>query len=123
MTLFSMVSVMIVIVSTVLILLIFSLSGALPRIASTVRAETTITDGYPGVAQIIDISQMGVMLNNVPLMRMVVRINDNGILRVVTIQQYVDLGNMPRAGERVKVVIDRADPKRVRYVGVMFDAY
>lgn len=107
-----------VIAPIVLILLIFSMSVVLPGIVSTALGGITIKDGYPAVAEVVDIAQTGVTLNQVPLMRMVVRISGNGAPRMVTIRQFVDLGNMPRAGEQVRIVIDKTEPERATYVGL-----
>ncbi|WP_126282699.1 hypothetical protein [Burkholderia stagnalis] len=94
------------------------MSVVLPGIVSTALGGITIKDGYPAVAEVVDIAQTGVTLNQVPLMRMVVRISGNGAPRVVTIRQFVDLGNMPRAGEQVRIVIDKTEPERATYVGL-----
>ncbi|WDD90510.1 hypothetical protein Bsp3421_000358 (plasmid) [Burkholderia sp. FERM BP-3421] len=106
------------IVAIALTSLIFSLGVVLPRIISAARGDAIVTDGVKAVAEVVEIGQTGVTLNQVPQMRMVLRISDHGVSRDVTIRQYVDLGNMPRAGERVRVVIDARDPARVTYLGL-----
>ncbi|KVN21667.1 hypothetical protein WJ63_21715 [Burkholderia pyrrocinia] len=88
---------------------------------SATKADATITDGYPAIADVVEIAQTGVTLNQVPQMRIVLRFYANGEPREIAIRQFVDLGNMPRAGERVKVIIDKTDPKRVRYLNVALD--
>jgi hypothetical protein len=115
---FSMMSIMSAIVAIALTSLIFSLGVVLPRIISAARGDAIVTDGVKAVAEVVEIGQTGVTLNQVPQMRMVLRISDHGVSRDVTIRQYVDLGNMPRAGERVRVVIDARDPARVTYLGL-----
>ncbi|WP_155642181.1 hypothetical protein [Burkholderia cepacia] len=111
------------IISIVLISLITSISVVLHSIVSTSQADVAINDGYSAVAEVVDIAQTGVTLNQVPLMRMVVRISDDHAPRVVTIRQYIDLGNIPREGERVRVVIDRTNPNRATYVGLAINAH
>ncbi|KVF25136.1 hypothetical protein [Burkholderia vietnamiensis] len=76
-------------------------------------------NGYPAVAQVIEIRQTGVTLNQIPLMHMVLRVHDASAARDVTIRQYVDLGNMPRVGEHVRVMVDRHDVQQVAYVGLV----
>ncbi|WP_323123575.1 hypothetical protein [Burkholderia alba] len=90
---------------------------------SAARADTTIKDGYPALAEVVEIGQTGVTFNQVPLMRIVLRIQGNGPSREVAIRQYVDLGNMPRPGERVRVVVDKVDPSRVTYMGLASGAH
>lgn len=115
MMMFSMISAVGVTVAIMLISLIFTISVALPRFISATRADTEVTDGYPAIADVVEIAQTGVTLNQVPQMRMVLRIHGTDARREVRIRQYVDLGNMPRVGERVRVVVDKADPTRVTY--------
>lgn len=115
---FSMILAVGVTVTIALISLIFSISVALPQIISATRADTTITDGYSAIADVVEIAQTGVMLNQLPQMSMVLRIYRTDAPREITIRQYVDLGNMPRVGERVRVVIDKTNPQRVMYLNV-----
>ncbi|SMF98892.1 hypothetical protein [Burkholderia singularis] len=115
---FSVVSAMSLIVTVVMVSLIVGMAFGLPKIISAAHADTAIKDGYSTDAEVVEISQTGVTLNQVPLMRIVLRVDDRGGQREVTIRQYVDLGNMPRAGERVRVVVDKSDPKRVTYMGL-----
>ncbi|MXN80050.1 hypothetical protein GR157_35725 [Burkholderia sp. 4701] len=110
-----------VIVAITLIPLIFSMAIVLPRIISATTADATITDGYPAVADVVEIAQTGVTLNQVPQMRIVLRVYVNGTPREIAIRQFVDLGNMPRAGERANIIVDKTDPQRVRYLNVALD--
>ncbi len=84
-----------------------------------IQADTAMRDGYPAVAQVIEIRQTGVTLNQIPLMYMVLRVHDAWATREVTIRQYVDLGNMPRVSEHVRVMVDRHDARQVAYVGLV----
>lgn len=108
-------------VSAVVALLAVALTAAsiLPRIMSLGRAGVRIDDGYSTVAEVRTIRQTGVTVNNVPLMRMVLRIHDRTETRDMTIEQLIDFGNMPRAGERVRVTVDRTDASRVAYRGLV----
>ncbi|WP_063906311.1 hypothetical protein [Burkholderia ubonensis] len=110
-----------VIVAITLIPLIFSMSIVLPRIISATNADATITDGYLAVADVVEIAQTGVTLNQVPQMRIVLRVYVNGAPREIAIRQFVALGNMPRAGERVRVIVSKTDPNRVKYLNVALD--
>jgi hypothetical protein len=116
---FSIMSVMGAIVAIALISMIFSMSVMLPRIISSARGDAIVMDGVKVIAEVVEIGQTGVTLNQVPQMRMVLRISEHGASRDVTIRQYVDLGNMPRAGEWVRVVIDTRNPARVTYLGLI----
>ncbi|VWC16461.1 hypothetical protein BLA6863_05625 [Burkholderia lata] len=118
---FSMMSEVGAIVSIALIAVIVSMSVVLPRIISTTRDDTTITDGSLVVADVVEIAQTGVMLNQVPQMRIVLNFYVNDGPREIAIRQFVDLGNMPRAGERVRVIVDKINSKRVRYLNVVLD--
>ncbi|AOJ07421.1 hypothetical protein [Burkholderia mayonis] len=85
---------------------------------SSVRAQTVVKSGYEAIADVVNIGQTGVTLNNVPMMRIDLRIHHNGASWDVTIKQFIDLGNIPRIGERVRVMVDPADNSRVMYMGL-----
>ncbi|MDN7592097.1 hypothetical protein [Burkholderia seminalis] len=114
---FSVMSTVYSVVTIALVVLILMMSAVLCRVISAARADTSIENGYPALAEVVEIRQTGVTFNQVPLMRMVLRIQGNPS-REVTIRQYVDLGNMPRLGERVWVMVDKIDPSRVTYTGL-----
>ena len=62
----------------------------------------------------VDLWQTGTIVNQQPLMRIVLDVPQaSGETRRVRITQLIDLGRMPRAGERVPVLVD---PKRPRFV-------
>jgi hypothetical protein len=94
------------------------LSCVLPRMFSTLRSETPIKNGYAADAEVLEIGQTGVLLNQVPQMRMVVRADEGGASRQFAFRQFIDLGNIPRVGERVRILIDREDEHRAVYLGL-----
>jgi hypothetical protein len=78
------------------------------------RAARLLKRGEVGMARVVAVAQTGAMVNRVPEMRVVLDIERAGEMpRRVTITQLVDIGAMPRAGERVYVLIDPAHPDHV----------
>lgn len=74
-------------------------------------------EGNLAVAIVRSISQTGTEINQIPQMRLNLRIENNGGQpRDVEIKQLIDLGSMPRAGERVYVMIDPKNPDKVALV-------
>lgn len=114
----SIISVVGVLVAIVLIFVVVTTSMTLSTVMSSVRAQTVVKNGYEAVADVVNIGQTGVTLNNVPMMRVELRIHHNGASWDVTIKQFIDLGNIPRVGERVRVMVDPADNCRVMYMGL-----
>lgn len=114
----SIISVVGVLVAIVLIFVVVTTSMTLSTVMSSVRAQTVVKNGYEAVADVVNIGQTGVTLNNVPMMRIDLRIHHNGASWDVTIKQFIDLGNIPRIGERVRVMVDPADNSRVMYMGL-----
>ncbi|MDN7638799.1 hypothetical protein [Burkholderia cepacia] len=110
-----------VITLIVLICLILSISVVMPRIVAMLQTSTEINNGYEAIAEIVEIAQTGMTLNQIPQMRMVLRITENNTSWEVVIRQCVDLGNMPRAREFALVLVDKSDPKRVKYLRVLLD--
>ena len=73
-----------------------------------------IKTGNMGIARVVSVSQTGVTVNQVPQMKLVLDIEQAGAQpRRVTIKQLIDLGNIPRAGERVYVFSDPQNPDNV----------
>ncbi|KGR92690.1 hypothetical protein X946_5788 [Burkholderia sp. ABCPW 111] len=114
----SIISVVGVLVAIVLIFVVVTTSMTLSTVMSSVRAQTVVKNGYEAVADVVNIGQTGVTLNNVPMMRVELRVHHNGASWDVTIKQFIDLGNIPRVGERVRVMVDPADNSRVMYMGL-----
>ncbi|WP_199225851.1 MULTISPECIES: hypothetical protein [Chromobacterium] len=76
----------------------------------------SVKDGVRLNADVLSIRQTGLLVNQVPMMRLELRVWQDGFSRELTIEQLIDLGNMPRAGERVEVMVDRQDPSRASYL-------
>ncbi|KMN78045.1 hypothetical protein VK98_17750 [Chromobacterium sp. LK11] len=76
----------------------------------------SVKDGIPLKADVLSIRQTGLLVNQVPMMRLELRVWQDGFSRELTIEQLIDLGNMPRAGERVEIMVDRNDPSRASYL-------
>ena len=76
--------------------------------------RSVMTRGEPGMARITAVAQIGTTVNQVPDMRLVLDIERAGAPpRRVTMTRLVDLGSMPRAGDRVYALIDPDHPDRV----------
>src|ERR1700761_9429719 len=70
--------------------------------------------GALGLADVVSVSQTGTTVNGVPEMRVVVDVENAGTPpRRVEIKQLIDLGSIPRSGDRVYVLIDPNDPGNV----------
>jgi hypothetical protein len=71
-------------------------------------------DGSLAIAYVQNISQTGTTVNQRPEMRLSLEIeNIGGQARQVEIKQLIDLGSIPRPGDRVYVIIDPQDPNNV----------
>jgi hypothetical protein len=73
-----------------------------------------IREGNLTIAYVLGVAQTGVTVNQVPEMRLSLDIeNVGGQPRRIEIKQLVDLGSIPRPGDRVYVLIDPRDPNNV----------
>ncbi|EHQ29501.1 hypothetical protein [Mucilaginibacter paludis] len=71
-------------------------------------------EGDLAVAYVKSIAQTGVTVNQMPEMRLLLQIeNIGGQPRQVEIKQLIDLGSIPRVGDKVYVLIDQKDPDNV----------
>lgn len=71
-------------------------------------------EGDLALATVMEVGQTGTTVNQVPEMRLLLKIENVGSQpRQVEIKQLIDLGAIPRAGDRVYVLIDKADPNNV----------
>lgn len=75
-----------------------------------------IQDGVRLDAELLSIRQTGLLVNQKPMMRLELKVSRDGFSRELTIEQLIDLGNMPRAGERVEIMVDRQNPARASYL-------
>ncbi|AUH51016.1 hypothetical protein CXB49_09425 [Chromobacterium sp. ATCC 53434] len=76
-----------------------------------------VHDGLRLTAEVLSIRQAGLLVNQMPIMRLQLRVRQSGLDRELTIEQLIDLGNIPRVGEWVDILIDRDDPLRAVYLG------
>ena len=93
-----------------------ALAFAAPRLYATLRGNDMIKQGHPAEGRVLAIAQTGLFLNQMPQMQLTVSVHDAGVERTLTIRQFIDLGNMPRTGERVRLMIDDLDVNRAAYV-------
>jgi hypothetical protein len=83
------------------------------QLAKFKQRKYLLRNGELAVARLISISQTGTSVNDVPEMRLVADVERAGEPpRRITFKQLIDLGSMPRAGERVYVRLDPKDPDR-----------
>src|SRR6201993_496789 len=83
------------------------------QLARFKRRRHLLQHGEMAVGRVLTISQTGTSVNDVPEMRLVVDVERAGEQpRRITFAQLIDLGSMPRAGERVYLMIDPKDPDR-----------
>ncbi|PCE22913.1 hypothetical protein BWP39_24840 [Paraburkholderia acidicola] len=83
----------------------------------TVLRYILLRDAYDAVGVIESLRQSGLQINRMPVMSMKIRFDAPGGSIVVRVRKLIDLGNMPRRGERVRLRVSRIDPVCVRYRG------
>lgn len=76
-----------------------------------------LLDAYDSVGVVESLRQSGLQINRMPVMAMKIRFDSPGGPIVVRVRKLIDLGNMPRRGERVRLRVSRIDPVCVRYRG------
>ena len=106
-----------ILVAVACVFVAVSASTTLSSVVKVVRGQAAVKNGYEAIADVLNIGQTGLMLNNVPMMQIELRVHHNGVSWDVAIEQFIDFGNIPRAGERVRVMIDSTDNARVKYMG------
>lgn len=100
-----------IIVSAIFLIMFFVFRSSIRSQRERLRL---MHEGDLSVAIVRSISQTGTMINQIPQMRLNLRIENNGgESRDVEIRQLIDLGSMPRAGERVYVMVDPKNPDKV----------
>ena len=86
---------------------------------SRARKLRILKTGTPVLAQVIDIIQTGTEVNQVPMMRLNVQLEQAGLpSRTIEIRQLIGLGEMPRAGEQVFIMLDPENPNKAVYAGL-----
>jgi hypothetical protein len=73
------------------------------------------SDAY--TAQVVAIRQTGGSVNGKPRMSLTLSASFPSGLKQVTVRPVVDLGSMPRVGDRVRLVVSRVDPTCMSYGG------
>jgi hypothetical protein len=83
------------------------------QLAKLRKRRQLLQHGEMAVARVVTISQTGTSISDVPEMRLVVDVERAGEPpRRITFAQLIELGSMPRAGERVYILVDPKDPNR-----------
>ena len=83
------------------------------QLAKSKRRRHLLEHGEMAVARVVTVSQTGTSVNDVPEMRLVVDVERAGEQpRRITFKQLIDLGSIPRAGERVYLMVDPKDPEQ-----------
>jgi len=76
-----------------------------------------VKNGNPMIGQLLSISQTGTTLNNMPQMELVVALPDGDATREVRWRQLIDIGQMPRVGDSVRVEVDPTNASHVWFIG------
>ena len=101
-----------IVLPAALLLLFGAIFGSLAL--RSLERRRLLREGELGMARVVSVSQTGTMVNQRPEMRIVLDIERGGeATRRVTTRQVLDLGSMPRAGDRVYVMIDPRNPEMV----------
>lgn len=83
------------------------------QLAKARKCRHLLQHGEMAVGRVVTISQTGTSINDVPEMRLDIDVERAGEQpRRITFAQLIDLGSMPRAGERVCILVDPKDPNR-----------
>ena len=83
------------------------------QVARSLKRRDLLGHGEIAVARVVSISQTGTSINEVPEMRLVLDVERTGERpHRIKITELIDLGSMPRAGERVYVLLDPKNPDR-----------
>ena len=90
------------------------------RVLAEIRTRQVLAkSGVTATAEVLELHQTGSMVNQVQVMRLRLRVEQGGEApREVTCEHLIDLGVMPRVGDRVLVVVDPKDPRNVSYAGL-----
>lgn len=98
------------------------LAGVLIPLARTAaKRRAILRNGELKTAEILSIRQTGTMINNTPMMHLELQVPQGSGFQRRSVRHLIDLGQMPRVGERVYVMVDRSDPGRIAYVGLSPD--
>jgi hypothetical protein len=83
------------------------------RVARVLKRRHLLHHGEIAVARVVSISQTGTSINEVPEMRLVLDVERAGEHpHRIKVTELIDLGSMPRAGERIYVFLDPKDSDR-----------
>jgi hypothetical protein len=83
------------------------------QVARSLKRRDLLRHGEIAVARVVSISQTGTSINEVPEMRLVLEMERAGEHpHRIKITELIDLGSMPRVGERVYVFLAPKDPDR-----------
>ena len=107
--LFSFLPVVVVVVVVGILFMAFQ-----PLVKRYFNRRRLLQTGTLGVADVVSSSQTGTTVNGQPEMRVVLDLeNAGGPPRRAELKQVLDLGSIPRAGDRVYVLSDPANPANV----------
>lgn len=86
-------------------------------ILGKVLSSILLIDAQSTVATVTGLRQTGASVNNMPVMAITMAVDSGGQSRSVSTNKLMDLGAMPRPGDRVRIAVSRFDPTCVRYLG------
>ena len=98
----------------------YSVGGAIVvAVIRFVLRRILLLNADQGVGVLESLRQTGTMVNQRPVMALRVRIDTPNEPVIATIRKLVDLGNMPRPGDRVRLRVSRIDPTCASYQGLI----
>jgi hypothetical protein len=101
---------------------VFEMSGACALGLLVVRfilRRVLLIGADTGVGVIASIRQTGTTVNQRPVMLLKIRVDTPEGPVIAPVRKLVDLGNIPRPGNRVRLRISRVDPTCVSYQGLV----
>jgi hypothetical protein len=84
------------------------------RVIQMITRNFLLIRHYPSTAEVISIRGTGERINTIPVMAMILQVSTREGTRRVWVQQSVDFGSMPRAGDVLEVDVSEFDPTAIR---------
>ena len=81
------------------------------------RRAAVLSHGQKVWAIVVTVAQTDVYVYGRPQMQLVLRLDEGGMSRDITTHQVLDMGKVPRPGDKVWLVIDTTDPSKIEYLG------
>jgi hypothetical protein len=99
----------------------FEFTAAAAIIVTVVRfvlRSLLLLDGHAATGTILSVRQTGGRINQRPIMALRIRVDTPNGPIAVSLSKLIDLGNIPRKGDRAKLWVSRIDPTCIAYHGL-----